>query len=649
MGAESLRVIRDVASYHAPRSPQCDGARARVAVVLRRVIAVVVVASSATATPALGQIPDSLQVVDSLAVADSLAADSLALAQESDSISADTIYYNLPRIEGRTPAGYATGIWEWDRDGIMASGANTLAELFQEVPGLITLLAGDYGTPLSMSAFGQGGAGYRVIRDGFEVYPVDGGVADLQRIGLAGITYVRLDRSLGQMQVDLRSHQHEDGRPFSVIEAGTGDLSTNMFRGVYADPTALLGSIAAGLERIDSRGVAEDEGGNRTGSWLRYQLHLRDRAGIAFEMRRMSAQTEVPFYTPTTRRSDVVVRASVLVTDGLVVEGYSGRSSYEVESEQQSLNGVGGSRAQHGGRLGLDLGAFWANGAFRIFDGDVPSKSLDATGGFTREGVGGASGRFSQGSLSGQTLSNYAARAWFGPFAGVTIFGAYQAGEYGSRDGPIADDAVTPPEVPPTGIVPGTPAITDRTTLRAGATVSGWGVTLGGAALYAQSDLALPLSTEADFGSPVDPGVHRNGYEGTVTIPVLWEGMTFEGSYQWWDQEGPNLPEEVYRGSFEFHRVFKESGNLELWGSIGVRGHDPMLTFVADDGAGGPGGLARVPFFQSWYTRVQVRVVTVRLFLSWENFTVRRNNQNYPERLLPYARTFFGLRWDLWN
>ena len=33
-----------------------------------------------------------------------------------------------------------------------------------------------------------------------------------------------------------------------------------------------------------------------------------------------------------------------------------------------------------------------------------------------------------QGSLNGQTVSNVAARVWVGPLAGVTLFGAYQAG-----------------------------------------------------------------------------------------------------------------------------------------------------------------------------------------------------------------------------
>ncbi len=594
--------------------------------------------------------PDTVLIGDSLAVADSLAGpDSLALDPAVDSVSADTIFYNLPSVESGIPAGYATGIWTWDRGEIMASGANTLAELFQDVPGLITLLGGDYGTPAAMSAFGQGGAGYRVVRDGLELYPVAGGVADLQRIGLAGIQRVRLDRSVGQMRVELWSHEDDDGRPYSRIEAGTGDLDTNMFRGLYADPTAMRGSIAAGLERVDTRGRGPEEGGNRTGSWLRYQLHMGDRAGIAFDVRSVGTQTKVVDYTPTTSRTDVMIKASMRVLDGVVVEGYTGKSSYTAEVPRPGSTLAGGSRTQRGGRLGLDLGAFWANGAFRFYEGELPSRRIDVSGGLRRSGWGGVSGRFTGAVFNGVQTSNFGARVWAGPRVGVTLFGAYEAGEFGSRNAPLQEGPGPPPLLQPTEIVPGVEAITDRTTIRAGASISLGGVTLAGAGLHVTSDVALPLGTELDLGSPDAEGMSRYGVEGAVVFPTMWRGLTLQGSYQGWEEEGPYLPRNVYRGSFEFHRVYKETENLEWWFSMGVRGHDPMPTFVADDGAGGPGGLVTVPFYQNWYIRVQVRVVTVRIFLGWDNFTLRRNNQNYPGRTLPFARSFFGLRWTMWN
>ena len=245
--------------------------------------------------------PDSVVIRDSLAVQESLATDSLAVGDTvpGDSISADTIFYNLPRVRGSEPVGFATGVWEWDRHAIMADGANTLAELFQRLPGVVALLGGDYGTPASVTAFGGGGGGYRILRDGLEVYAAEGGVPNLQLVGLAGISRIRLDRSMGQMTIEMWSHEYDDGRPFSIIEAGTGDLDTNLFRGVYADPTAFGGSIAAGLERMDTRGRERDrsEGGNRTGSWVRYQYHAGDRFGLALDYRTVSSQTRVEEFT----------------------------------------------------------------------------------------------------------------------------------------------------------------------------------------------------------------------------------------------------------------------------------------------------------------------------------------------------------------
>ncbi len=651
MGAESLRVILRRASSRAPRMPSRTGARVRWSGSTHIAVMGMMLCASpvdAQEPPDSLQLPDSLTAVDSL-TADSLAVDSLGVDQEADSVSADTIFYNMPSVRDGLLAGFATGIWEWDRHLIMASGANTVAELFEEVPGLITLLAGDFGTPAAVTAFGQGGAGYRVIRDGFELFPLDGGVPDLQRIGLAGITRVRLDRSLGQMRIELWSHEYVDGRPFSVVEAGTGDLDTNMFRGVYADPRALGGSIAVGMERIDTRGrgPTRDEGGNRTGSWLRYQVHLRDRAAIGVEYRRMGTQTKVPILTPSASRSDVVVKAGWNVLEGVTLEGFTGTSSSDADVGE-GIAPVGGKRRQYGSRLGLDFGGLWANGAIRLFQGDLPANLLDASGGFTSDRWGGAAVRVGRSSWNDVSTSNMAGRGWLTPIPGVTLFGAYEAGTFGSRDGPVADAPPPIPRIGPVGVVPGTEAITDRTTFRAGALVSRWGVTLGGATLYTDSDLALPLGTELSTGSTVVAGAARTGFEGTAVLPTMWEGMTLQGSYQAWSEPGPYLPGRIYRGSFEFHSIRHDTGNLEFWGSLGVRGHDPMDVFVPVDGLGG-GPLAGVPFYQSWYFRVQVRIVTVRLYLGMDNISFRRQLQNYPDRLLPYGRSFFALRWDLWN
>jgi hypothetical protein len=622
-------------SPHAPRSRGRAGARG----LLTACVASLLLLSPVSAQ----EPPDSLAVPDSVAAADSVEA-------TPDSISADTIYYNLPELSSGPPSGFATGIWRWDRADIMASGANTLAELFAEVPGLIALWGGDYGTPLSMSAFGVGGGGYRIYRDGFALYPLEGGVPDLQHVGLAGISRVILDRSMGALVVRLWSHRYDDGRPFSVIEAGTGDFDTNAFRGVFAEPTALGGSLAVGIERVDTRGRDQNEGGNRTGGWARYQLHLRNRAGLAIDFRRMGSQTQVPGYAPSLTRTDVALRGRIRVVEGVVAEAYTGRSRLDASDAGEDYSLWGGSRAQHGLRLELARAGAWVNGAFRLFEGHLPSREADLDAGYAVERFG-ITGAWHRGGYDERSVSSIGGRAWLGPVLSLTAFASWESGTYGSRDAPVLDGLTipTPPFVGQPAEVPPSLVVTDRTGLRAGGSLSLFGAQAAGAFLWSDNDAHLPLSTELDLGAPVVTGGERTGFEawGSIPLPVL-EGLRLDGSYQWWEAGGPYLPPQIYRASFEYHRVHLESGNLELWGSLGVRGHDPMTVSVADDGTG-QGGQDTVPFYQDWYARIQVRIVTVRLFLGWDNFTFRRNLQTFPDRRLPYARSFFGLRWDMWN
>ena len=58
---------------------------------------------------------------------------------------------------------------------------------------------------------------------------------------------------------------------------------------------------------------------------------------------------------------------------------------------------------------------------------------------------------------------------------------------------------------------------------------------------------------------------------------------------------------------------------------------------------------ATVPFYQSWHGFVQVRVQMFRIFVSWENVTIRRNNQDFPGRVLPITRATYGVRWSLFD
>jgi hypothetical protein len=59
--------------------------------------------------------------------------------------------------------------------------------------------------------------------------------------------------------------------------------------------------------------------------------------------------------------------------------------------------------------------------------------------------------------------------------------------------------------------------------------------------------------------------------------------------------------------------------------------------------------LESVPFYQNWYARMQVRIVTVQIFIAWDNFSRRPELQHYPGRVLPITRTMYGIRWTMFN
>ncbi|MBM4184972.1 MAG: hypothetical protein FJ207_12285 [Gemmatimonadetes bacterium] len=589
------------------------------------------------------QVPDSTAVADSLAVPDSVALPDSLQVQEPDTVSADTIYYNLPSLDVGARPGFATGVWEWDHVAIMTSGANTLSELVAEVPGLIVLLGGDYGTPATMSALGSGAGGVRIVRDGFEVLPLEGGVTDLQRVGLGGIVRVRLERNPGEILLELTSHQYVEGRAYSLVEAGTGQLDTNMFRGLYADPTALRGSLAVALERVDTRSYGQNEGGNRTGTWFRYQLHRGDRMGLALEHRRMGSETQVTSYAGSASRTDWTVRARVAVVPGLVAEAYTGRSTHEVDDVRAAYDFEGGSRWQHGGRLAATRGALWARAEARLWENDLLDARLDGSAGMSTERFG-VSGHLTRSQWQGGGFASHRAAGWLSPLPYVTLFGSFDGGTYAARQGPVLDERPTP--TPPFAVpVPAasTFTATERTALRVGSSVTLFDVTLAAAALRTDTEAHLPLGLELDRGGLPVAGAQRTGVEAWGSLPTPWRSLRLEGSYQGWDEDGPYLPKSIYRGAFVFRKTYLESGNFELWWTLGVRGHDPMDVFSTS------GGLVEVPFYQSWYGRIQARILTVRLYLAWENFTIRRNLQNFPGRVLPITRSFFGLHWDLWN
>lgn len=580
----------------------------------------------------------------------------------------DTTVTVMPAFPRPVPAGWSRGVWEWDREEILGTRALTLTELLAETPGVIPIRAGDYGQPRTVTSFGLGAGRVRIFRDGFEVLPLEGSVVDLSRVSIAGVERVRVERHPGEIRIHLESLQLAEPRPWSLVEAGTGDLDTNFFRGSFSHPRAFGGAIAVALDRIDTEGAGRREPGASQGVWARYVRTWGERWGVSAEIHRFGARHDTDRRVADARRSDWILRGRMRVSEGLVADAFYGRSSLEANDDDPRVGLLDVSRSQAGLRVALDRSAFWGIGTVRLQDGGgVPGTVGEVEAGVRVPGFLQAAGRWTHEDWDEGTASRWRASAWSEPLAGVTVFGSLEDGRSGASWLPSFPPPSTDPDAP--AVAPGpVPAVfTERSALRAGAAFDRGGLHLGGAVLRLEADSLRPFRLPFDSAGVVLPGGTVTGWEAEARIPLLLlDGLALEGSVQFWsDPEidgadpggdpgalGPlpewrYLPSRTWHGRIDFHDVFLESGNLELWAQVGSQGRQPMTVPVAPEGGGVPP--ARVPFHQSWYAWVQVRVVSVRVFILWENFTVKEDNRDFPGTSLPQTRALYGVRWTLWN
>ena len=621
----------------------------------------------------LAPVQDSLAPMpDSLAPAqDSLAplADSLAAA---DSLADSTVVQPFPKLRDPSRGGWETGVWEWDREALIGNQALSLAQLLDQIPGTIALRGGDFGTPNIVTAFGGGGGRVRLYMDGFELTPLRAGAPDLAQVGLAGLQHVRVRRSADGLRVDLTSLDIDDPRPYSLVEVGTGDLQTNMLRATFSHPSTLGGGLAFTLDRIDTQGTGRQEPGATTGGWLRYTRHLGSRLSLRADLRSISASRPSALYTPEQQgRNDLSVRARADLADGLTAEVFTGRSSATGRADDEPADstvspfsrGQTGVRvaAEHafGERLGL-----WATGRWASMTGDAwPEQTLDASAGL-HSFLGGVEGSWNRETWLGGPVSSKSVRAWTAPLFGFSVFGERRDGTTGVPFR-LFDPRDTIPEIPR---LAGPPVsfTTERRSARTGAQLALGGFSLAVAQIEIEQDALVPFGFPMDSAGVVQEAGMRSGREASARLPLYFDGLYASASYQIWDEDAPDwryLPRESWNGQLGYHNTFLSTGNFEIWTEIGVEGREPMVVpFMApesedeempEEGASEEEELApgymTVPYHQSWYFRLQLRILTVQIFILTENFTAERELQDFPERFLPGGRSLYGIKWTLWN
>ena len=629
-----------------------------------------VVVATVVASPLVAQDPDSV-VVANPPIPDSLAVDTLDVVGDSLAVPADTIavadtariFRRVPGLPGDVPAPEFRGgaLWHWTRDDLLGRPHFTLLELLvADVPGLVPLRQGDYGTPESLVLDGMNGSRVRVFFDGMEEIGLVGSSPDLSRIALVGLESVTVRRVGGELRIELEPLQADEARPLSMIEAGTGDLDTNIFRGTFIQGDALGGALGLGIERVDTQGRGTNEPGSRQGVWLRYMRPVGDRLTLVGEFRRGISEQTVDRGPDRLQRHASVLRARWQASPSVLAEVYAARNS--LRETEDSISPLAPRTTQIGARAGWSGASGFGRAEVRRFGGDLPSLRIDADAGWTLPEVGTATAHVSRESFDGETASLWGIGVETRPLYGLSLFGAKESGDRGWRGLADTTTVVEPDTTSTEPVEPTEPymvptAIGSRDATRYGVRWSGFGLTASYAKLRTEVDSVRPVATFLDGEGMAFAGDVAEGWEARMRwyLPRRpWmNGFYLDGSLQRWDTPGVYRPEEVYTAGVGFHRTYLESGNFELWAGLMVEGRSAMMLPLADTGAeveeGSPFPPVTVPFQQSWNAWLQFRVVTVRIFLRFENVSVRPFNQDFPGRLLPQTRAMYGVRWTLWN
>jgi hypothetical protein len=236
----------------------------------------VALAATAPARPSSAQDPvrPDTTVTDTAAVRrDSIAraeTERIRLAAALEARAGDTLKAPLGRAEVPTPNSIGEP-YAWARNGLAETGALTLGELVDRVPGVTSFRSGWISAPEMAAVNGRFGR-VRIFLDGVEVDALSSrlnGHHDLSLIDLWQLEDATIERGADEIRVHLRSWQIVNTTPVTRIDIHTGDLQTNSYRGFYGRrfPAGQVVQLAGNHYATTNRRTAE--AGDHTSFWGR--------------------------------------------------------------------------------------------------------------------------------------------------------------------------------------------------------------------------------------------------------------------------------------------------------------------------------------------------------------------------------------------
>jgi hypothetical protein len=353
-----------------------------------------------------------------------------------DSLSPDSFRPQLPPL-GPPPGPLPqAGRFVFGHDALWFSGAVTLGELLERIPGVFLVRAGWFARPEVIQYAGQGASSVEVYWDGFALDPLgaDSTGLDLSELNLGLVQRVEVEVLPSVLRVYLYSDEQTVRRPRTETSFATGDASTNSYRIRYLNRWKSGTGLDLGVHYLGSSGVANSPGRSSDltlwakGSWIPTQRYGVQYQVISVSLDRdsvrLSAGSPFPSALPSRRvhRTDMFVRGFIASRDdgmGLRLDAIAGGSSYGDTSAALSRQEMQGSAvlAYRAERWSTEL-------TTRVRDSDTPFEVELRAAASPRAFLTVSGYAISRSHLGGRHSTDVGVQAELRPFAAVALHGA---------------------------------------------------------------------------------------------------------------------------------------------------------------------------------------------------------------------------------
>ncbi|HSU92622.1 MAG TPA: Plug domain-containing protein [Gemmatimonadaceae bacterium] len=146
-----------------------------------------------------------------------------------DTIKAPMAHAEMPPVLGVGEQ------FTWNREELFATGALTLTQLLELVPGVTTFTSGNLASPQFAAYAGNPGR-VRVFLDGMEIDNLDpraGGALDLAELQLWSLEQVTIERGADELRIYCRTWTVQRTTTSTRIDVLDGDQRTHLYRGFF--------------------------------------------------------------------------------------------------------------------------------------------------------------------------------------------------------------------------------------------------------------------------------------------------------------------------------------------------------------------------------------------------------------------------------